>query len=451
VTDPNPDEQAAAWAASGLAWLTGRPDGPGLGGPSALIEAVGGWSDQLSARSSALGRPVVVDPLALLAERAALTGLVRGGQVSCGGGSRLLPCADGWVAASLTRASDWELVAAWLGRPGPVAEGGWAEVAEGVAAHQVEELRAGAELLGLPVAVLGERRPNLGAVPPPPRPTGAPLPTSGIHTIHGLHARRIRPAPAVRSCAGLVVADLSSLWAGPLVGRLLRQAGARVVKVESTSRPDGARSGSPRFYGRLNGGKESVALDFTSGSARRQLAAVVAAADVVITGSRPRALEQVGLDVEALVRQGRPRVWLSITGYGATGASAQRVAFGDDAAVAGGLVATDEHGPCFCGDAIADPLSGLASTVAVLGALRSDGAWVIDASMADIAGGLAGPAVPMAGLSARPPPDPDPYADPDADSDSDSDSASVPGKRPHPEARDLGADTESVLAGLPPN
>ncbi len=443
MTDENSDEHAVAWAASGLAWLSGRPDGPGLGGPSALIEGVGAWSDELSARSSALGRPVVVDPLALLAERAAITGVVRRGQVSCGGGSRLLPCTDGWVAASLSRASDWELVAAWLGRPGPVPEDDWAQVAEGVAAHRAEELRARAELVGLPVAVLGERGPNRGGAPPPGRPSGAP------EGIHGIHARRIKPATALRSCSGLVVVDLSSLWAGPLVGRLLRQAGARVVKVESTSRPDGARTGSPRFYGRLNRGKESVALDFTSGSGRRQLAAVVAAADVVITGSRPRALEQVGLDLESLVRRDRPRVWLSITGYGATGASAGRVAFGDDAAVAGGLVVTDEHGPCFCGDAIADPLSGLASTVAVLGALMSDGAWVIDASMADIAGGLAGPAVPMAGLTARPPPDPD--LDADADADAGSGSGSGSDHRPHAEARDLGADTGAVLSGLPPN
>ncbi len=438
MTDENPDQRAAAWAASGLAWLSGRPEGPGLGGPSTLIEGVAAWSDELSARSSALGRPVVVDPLALLAERAALTGMVRGGQVSCGGGSRLLRCADTWVAASLSRASDWELVAAWLGRPEPVPEGDWAQVGEGVAARPAEELRAGAELVGLPVAVLGERRPDPGGAPPPNRRRGAP------EGIHGIHPRRIGPAPALRSCTGLVVVDLSSLWAGPVVGRLLRQAGARVVKVESTSRPDGARTGSARFYRRLNGGKESVALDFTSGTGRRQLAAVVAGADVVITGSRPRALEQLGLDVDSLVRRGRPRVWLSITGYGATGASARRVAFGDDAAVAGGLVVTDEHGPCFCGDAIADPLSGLASTVAVLGALTSDGAWVLDASMADIAGGLAGPAVPMAGQIPRPPPDPDP------DRDAGAGSGPGPDHRLQAEARDLGADTEAVLSGLPP-
>ena len=59
--------------------------------------------------------------------------------------------------------------------------------------------------------------------------------------------------------------------------------------------------------------------------------------------------------------------------------------------------------PCFCGDAVADPLTGLAATAAVLAALESDGAWVIEASMADIAAGMTGPALPVEGLHCRAP------------------------------------------------
>ncbi len=408
---------AVAWADSGLLSLTGRPGGPGLGPPLALVQGVRAWADRLAGRSAALGTPVSVDPLALLAERAAVAGLTRGGDVSCGGGTRLLPASDGWVAASLTREDDWDLVAAWLGRPGPVGPGGWSSVAEAVADSGCAELQAGAALVGLPVSVLGERR---RPAPDPPRG-----PAEGIHGISGW---RIGSAPVIHSLDELVVVDLSSLWAGPLAGRLLLQAGARVVKVESTRRPDGPRRGSPRFFGRLNSGKQSVALDFTTTSGSRQLGELVARADVVITGSRPRALEQLGLALEDRVAEGRPRVWLSITGYGRSGPSGQRVAFGDDAAVAGGLVVRDDLGPCFCGDAIADPLCGLASAVAVLDALAAGGTWILDASMADIAGGLTGPGLPVVGLAAGPPPDP---GDPSA-----------------LELSDLGADTETVLASL---
>jgi crotonobetainyl-CoA:carnitine CoA-transferase CaiB-like acyl-CoA transferase len=133
------------------------------------------------------------------------------------------------------------------------------------------------------------------------------------------------------------------------------------------------------------------------------LAQVVSRADVVITASRPRALGQLGLDAEAVVRHGRPRLWLMISGYGGTGASGHRVAFGDDAAVAGGLVSWDGSTPCFCGDAIADPLTGLAATAAVLAALEGGESWILEASMADIAGGVAGPQFPVEGLVAVPP------------------------------------------------
>ena len=46
-------------------------------------------------------------------------------------------------------------------------------------------------------------------------------------------------------------------------------------------------------------------------------------------------------------------------------------------------------GPVFCGDAIADPLTGLAATDAVLAALSSGGGAIIDVSMAAVAAGYA--------------------------------------------------------------
>ena len=92
-----------------------------------------------------------------------------------------------------------------------------------------------------------------------------------------------------------------------------------------------------------------------------------------------------------------------ISGYGSTGPSGHRVAFGDDAAVAGGLVSWDGPTPCFCGDAVADPVTGLAATAAVLAALEGGGARILEASMADVAGGVAGAELSVEGLVAVPP------------------------------------------------
>jgi crotonobetainyl-CoA:carnitine CoA-transferase CaiB-like acyl-CoA transferase len=138
--------------------------------------------------------------------------------------------------------------------------------------------------------------------------------------------------------------------------------GARVVKVESLKRPDGARLGPSQFYDLMNGGKESVALDFSTIRGREALLSLIAKADIVIESSRPRALRQLGIFAETLIEKHPGLIWLSITGYGRRGDEANWVAFGDDAGVAAGLnslISRRGARPIFCGDAIGDPLTGL--------------------------------------------------------------------------------------------
>jgi crotonobetainyl-CoA:carnitine CoA-transferase CaiB-like acyl-CoA transferase len=170
-----------------------------------------------------------------------------------------------------------------------------------------------------------------------------------------------------------------------------------VIGFEATRRPDGARWGPPPFFDLLNGRKRSLAVDLRTAEGVATLAAVLARADVVIEASRPRALRQLGVHAEEVVATGRPRVWASITGYGRAAPMSGWVAFGDDAAVAGGLVARDADGPCFCTDAVADPTSGLVAAAAVLQALAHGGRWLLDVAMRDVAAHLAGPTLPSTG------------------------------------------------------
>lgn len=384
--------------------LTGPRDGPGLGPPAPLVDRLDAVAAAVESRSRQLGRAVSVDPLVLLTERAAITGARRQGQVSCGGATRLLDAADGWLAVTLARSDDVDLVPAWLGLPGPPADT-WESVASAAASRPAADLvRAGAEL-GLPVAALGEAEPPHGATHPRPEPLSRNWTRRRCTELPGelpVGAVQLDDAPAVGTLDGVVVVELASLWAGPLCGSLLADAGATVVKVESTARPDGARRGSAEFFDLLNAGKRSVALDLAGDEGRRTLAALVARADVLIEGSRPRALAQLGIDAESLVCDGGPRVWVSITGHGR--GRGDRVGFGDDAAVAGGLVAWDGHAPCFCADAVADPTSGLVAAAAVLEALAAGGRWLLDVALAGVAAHLAGPTLPVAsGVEAAPP------------------------------------------------
>jgi hypothetical protein len=96
----------------------------------------------------------------------------------------------------------------------------------------------------------------------------------------GAPSRVGRPGALVVSCgtalersraARPLVVDLSSLWAGPLCTQLLQDAGARVVKLESAARPDGARFGAPAFFDLLNAGKASVALELATQHGRDAL------------------------------------------------------------------------------------------------------------------------------------------------------------------------------------
>jgi hypothetical protein len=352
----SPEQEVTDWAASGAAWLTGRADGPPLGPPQGFV-----------ARLAELGGALDLDPLGLLVERAALAGLGRGGDVSCGGATRLLVAADGeHVALSLARPDDWELLPALFEVP-EVEAGDWDRVAELVRGSGSGVLvDRGARLLGLPLARLGELRTRDHGSSPwfPTEPVARPM----------------------RRLDDLLVVDLSGLWAGPLAASILADAGARVVKVESSARADGARAGPPAVFDLLNAGKESVALDLRETDGRAELGRLVARADVVVSAARGRALRQLGLE------PGATGLWLSITGHGL---AVDRVAFGDDAAVAGGLVVRDDDGPCFCLDAVADPLAGLVGAAAVFDALAWGRSGLIDVSMAAVAASFAGPTLPM--------------------------------------------------------
>ena len=97
------DPRVDRWAASGAMALTGTPEEP-LGPPGPLVDGL-----------ERLARPFDgLDTVALLGERAALMGLWRRGSTSCGGSCHLFATAEGWMAVSLPRAEDMEMLPAWL-------------------------------------------------------------------------------------------------------------------------------------------------------------------------------------------------------------------------------------------------------------------------------------------------------------------------------------------------
>ncbi|CAN7362149.1 CoA transferase [Phenylobacterium sp. LjRoot219] len=316
---------------------------------------------QIAARGAAFGWSGAVD-LPGLTDRSADLALGAPGGISPNGSCRLVQAADGWLAVNLPRSDDLDLIPAWLG-----GDPTWDAVIAAASARPWRGLVEGARELGLPVAGVGE------VVAPS---TAAPLVAIG--------------RPEVRPRSQVQVVDLSTLWAGPLCGAVLAAFGAAVTKVESSRRPDPSRHATPDFFRRLNGAKADLALDFGDSGDRARLRRMILNAGVVITSARPRAFAQLGLSPDSLFAERPDLIWVAISGYGWSGAAADRVAFGDDAAAAGGLVRwTAEGAPLFLGDALGDPLTGLAAAEGALRALELGGGVVVDAALARTAAGAA--------------------------------------------------------------
>jgi crotonobetainyl-CoA:carnitine CoA-transferase CaiB-like acyl-CoA transferase len=190
-----------------------------------------------------------------------------------------------------------------------------------------------------------------------------------------------------------------------------------------------------------------MALDFGDRTDRQRLHRILERADIVVESARPRALAQLGVDVEALVKDIPGLTWVSVTGYGRRQPGAGWVAFGDDAGVAAGLAAaTGVAGgpPLFCGDAVADPLTGLHAALAALACWRGGGGYLLDLALRDVAAHVLafGPAPSAArvqragsGWEVVAADQRTPVSPPRA----------RPVRRP---ARPLGADTESILEEL---
>lgn len=306
----------------------------------------------------------------LLMERAHLLGLTFTDRTAPGGACRLLETADGELAVNLPRDNDWELLPAWL-QGDAIESGDWPALAAALADKPTNALVERARLLGLAVAAVAE---PAATVPPFVRCLGAP-PSDAA------------PAAAAPGRPPRVV-DLSSLWAGPLCSHLLQLCGAEVIKVESRERPDGARQGNRDFFDRLNQGKRSMVLDFRSAYGRATLRRLIDSADIVIEASRPRALAQLGIDAEAVLRDRSALTWISLTGYGRDEPQGNWVAFGDDAGVAAGLAAvmrTATGTAQFAGDAIADPLTGIHAALAGWTSWQSGGGRLLALALADVA------------------------------------------------------------------
>lgn len=141
-------------------------------------------------------------------------------------------------------------------------------------------------------------------------------------------------SPSPGPLAGVRVVELGSMYAAPTAGRMLRDFGADVVKVEDPQNGDFARQWQPSHeglaigYARLNSGKRSVGIDMRQPEGRAVAEQLIVSADVVIENFRPGRMEAWGLGYEQLSAKNPRLVMTRVSGFGQTGPYANRPGFG---------------------------------------------------------------------------------------------------------------------------
>lgn len=179
--------------------------------------------------------------------------------------------------------------------------------------------------------------------------------------------------------AGLKVVDASLGIAGPHCGMLLALYGADVVKIEPLFgdwvRPLGTTYGDHSAlsiaYGR---GKRSVALDLKSPDGAKIAHRLARDADVFIESFRPGVADRLGLGYAALKATNPRLLYVSVSGFGQTGPSANLPCTDLVAQAFSGLISinTGADGiPHRVGFTVVDVLTGLYAFQAVAPALAA--------------------------------------------------------------------------------
>jgi crotonobetainyl-CoA:carnitine CoA-transferase CaiB-like acyl-CoA transferase len=199
--------------------------------------------------------------------------------------------------------------------------------------------------------------------------------------------------------AGVRVLDLSRVLAGPFCAQLLADLGADVIKLERPGAGDDTRGWGPPFVGELsayflscNRGKRSVAVDIATPDGRAVLEALLGRVDIVVENFRTDSLPKLGLDADALRRRDPKLIVCSISGYGRTGPMKDDPGYDFAIQATSGLMAITgpvDGPPSKVGVAVADVLTGLYASTAILAALHrrtltGDGA-TIDLALLDCA------------------------------------------------------------------
>lgn len=210
-------------------------------------------------------------------------------------------------------------------------------------------------------------------------------------------ARRRSPArPGEPPLAGIRILEFASRTSVPLAGRLMRDFGADVVKIEPV-KGDALRgagqqiAGSSYLFHINNAGKRSVMIDPTTSAGRDLILKLAAEADVFVENLAPGSVEKMGLGAEAMHAVNPGLVYCSVSGFGARSAYGGKRALDTVVQAAAGLMhmtGYPDHKAVKLGISAVDLTTATAAYAAILAGLRqrdrTGSGLRIDLAMADV-------------------------------------------------------------------
>ena len=206
--------------------------------------------------------------------------------------------------------------------------------------------------------------------------------------------------------ADLRVIDASTVLAGPLIGQIMADFGADVIKIEhprtgDSLRGHGAQKGGHGLWWKMVArNKRCVALDLSRPEGAEVFLDLAYTADVVVENFRPGTLERWGLGWEALSDRNPGLILCRVTGFGQTGPYAQRPAFGTLIEAMSGfahMTGEADRPPTLPPFGLADSVAGVSGVAAVMMAVHHRHATgegqVVDLSILETLAAALGPHV----------------------------------------------------------
>jgi crotonobetainyl-CoA:carnitine CoA-transferase CaiB-like acyl-CoA transferase len=290
----------------------------------------------------------------------------------------IFPCRDGYVRICILAPRQWRGMRAWLGEPEQFQDPRFDSIAARTMAfgelsqlmgamfaeRTMAQLVAEGQAHGVPIAAVltpsqaleSEHLAAVGALIDTDLAPGVPARVPvGYWVVDGVHAGYRTPAPALtdrdsgwgatqftpgasgpvgaRPLDGIRVLDLGVIVAGGELSRLFADLGAEVIKIESSSYPDGLRQKHPdhqisESFARAHRNNLGLGLELRNPAGAGVFGRLVAASDAVFANFKPGTLAALGFSHERLQELNPGLVLAESSAFGDTGPWSKRMGYG---------------------------------------------------------------------------------------------------------------------------